>query len=228
MPSPVDATIYLTAEGMANRVRVGDFITYVIELENPSDTESIYNISIWDSLPIEVQYYSSNYVTEPTVDSSNGFDFVSWDLGPIILLPGRSTVIKFNVIIRSPANTIINDVWADYNDNAYVPSYAKHPPITCAESAQFPMEPVAVYPNPFSKSGDTIVTFKNVVPNSKICIYTVSGEEVIVIEAHPTRAMAEWDSKNRMSVPVSSGIYYFTVKNRITGKVDVGKIFVVQ
>ncbi|MCX8093280.1 MAG: hypothetical protein N3E50_03850, partial [Candidatus Goldbacteria bacterium] len=70
------------------------------------------------------------------------------------------------------------------------------------------------------------IKFENLVPNSTIFIYTVSGEFVKTINVSIIRA--EWDGKNNKGKIVSDGIYYFVIKNPNASIVLRGKIFVVK
>ncbi len=162
---------------------------------------------------------------------------LAWDLSvdpvtgePYTFNPGDIIQIEFvATIIEVPPEKqpIVNYAATDYNDTHYIEDgpFGKHPPVY-SQASFFPMGRPVIYPNPFNPEKQK-VKFDNLVPNSTIYIYTVSGEFVKTINVSLIRA--EWDGKNIRGKTVSEGIYYFIIKNPGNASNAMrGKIFVVK
>ncbi len=66
---------------------------------------------------------------------------------------------------------------------------------------------IKIYPNPFKpNSTGGVMHFTNLPPNTKIKIFTVSGELIAKIKAGAD-GMAQWDGKNENGNNVASGVY---------------------
>ena len=183
----------------------------------------------------------------------DGRQLLTWDLSenpgtgePYIFNPGDIIQIEFvATIVEVPPEKqpIVNYAAVDYNDAYYITYQqylsliqasgsgsgiiykGKHPPVYSSASF-FPMGRPIVYPNPFNPEKQKI-KFDNLVPNSTIFIYTISGEFVKTINVSLIRA--EWDGKNMRGKIVSEGIYYFVIKNPGGASNAMrGKIFVVK
>jgi len=236
LPSPVLIDISLEARGPINP-RVGDNITFTIIISNYS-TAPVSGIKVWDTLPLQVRYLNTTFTDAPAQISGN---YVMWDISykedkdgnpvPFILHPGQTETITFEVeIIGASAekDPVVNTAVADYTDHYYFPGSPngdRHPPVY-SDAVFFPRGRIGVFPNPFNPGIDGTVKFDNIVPGSSISIYTLSGEHVKTIESNLIRAY--WDGKNRYGAVVSSGVYFFTVKNANSAKIIRGKIFVVK
>ena len=144
--------------------------------------------------------------------------------------PGERIIIEFTAVIVSldASGTILNEAFADYNDPFFFDWYMKHPPVYSNE-CYYPDGVPLVFPNPFNP--DTAINgtlkFGNIVPGSIIQIYTLSGEVVAILNSAET-IRVEWNATNRFGGPVSPGIYYYTVKNKKSGQMHKGKLFIVR
>ncbi len=70
------------------------------------------------------------------------------------------------------------------------------------------------YPNPFSLSGDTSLTFWGTsIPNADIRIYTLTGELVRTLTEVHGDSKVLWDGRNEKGNLVARGVYYYTAKN---------------
>ncbi len=222
-PSPVDLIITLTASG--EDPKPGAKINYTINIKNPSST-TITNISVWDTLPDEVIFKENKF---SSANFSLNNNVARWDLSQS-LEPGKIISIEFTVEIENiiPERLpITNRVSVDYNDDYYIPSYGKHPPIT-SDMSFYPIGEVVVYPNPFNPetARDKKLKFENIIPGSVIQIYTISGEMVNTLYAQ--HIIVYWDGKNRYGKDAAPGIYLFIIKNKETGTVKKGRIFVIR
>jgi hypothetical protein len=110
---------------------------------------------------------------------------------------------------------ISNMAGCDYYDSA-----GKHDPIFSGV-AFYPVDQPAVYPNP---SDTGYVKFINLIPGSQISIYTLSGEFVNSMDVPGINAV--WNCKNIQNEGVSAGIYYYIVKNKNSGLLYTGKLFI--
>lgn len=230
----MEITINLYATG--DNPKKGADITYTIELKNDTPV-SVTNLSVWDTLPSQLSYKYCNFAVTPTITTlPDGRQLLTWDLSinpatgqPLEFKPGDIIQIDFvATIINVPEEKqpIVNYAAVDYNDTHYIENgpFGKHPPVYSAASF-FPLGRPIVYPNPFNPERQK-VKFENLVPNSTIFIYTVSGEFVKTINVSLIRA--EWDGKNNKGKTVSDGIYYFVIKNPNASMALRGKIFVVR
>ncbi len=222
-PSPVDLIITLSASG--EEPKPGAKINYMITIKNPSLT-TVTNVSVWDTLPDEVIFKENKF----SLASFSLTDNVArWDLSQP-LTPGKIVTIEFTVEIGNiiPEKLpITNRVSADYNDDHYIPSYGKHPPVT-SDMSFYPIGEVVVYPNPFNPetARDKKLKFENIIPGSVIQIFTISGEMVNTLYAQ--HIIAYWDGKNRYGKDAAPGIYLFIITNKETGSVKKGRIFVIR
>ena len=192
------------------------------------------NLQVWDTLPAELTYISNDFDITPAYDPVN--NYLHWDLSndiygqPFVLYPGQEVEIRFTVQINTIDITklpIVNMAWVDYNDPYYclVCGNGKHPPINSSQSF-YPTGRPVVFPNPFDPGSDGVVRWDNIVPNSQIEIYTISGENVITL--HTDIHRMSWDGKNRHGQIVSSGVYFFIIRNLSDGSVMKGKMFIVK
>ncbi len=222
-PSPVDLIITLAAYGEESRP--GAQITYSINIKNPSSSP-VYNISVWDTLPDEVIFKENKFSQAPVLNNN----VLRWDLGTLVLEPGKIITIEFTVEITNiiPEKLpITNRVSVDYNDQHYTDPYDKHPPIT-SDMSFYPVGEVVVYPNPFNPetAKDKKLKFENIIPGSVIQIFTISGEMVNTLYAQ--NIIVYWDGKNRYGKEISPGIYLFIITNKQTGSIKKGRIFVIK
>lgn len=197
---------------------------YDITITN-NDTEPAWNIRIWDSLPAQLQYYSTEDQSLNPVIAGN---FLEWDLPPgVVLMPGGSIVFEFTTVISSMdySGYFLNAVSVDYNDPFYSP-VARHPAVT-SSAVQYPGGPIVAFPNPFQVSSADEVKFSNVPPGSELTIATISGEIVYAIDVIG-QVRAKWDGRNNRGQRVSAGIYYYIVRNMQSGQITRGKLFVVK
>jgi len=233
-PNPVDITVNLYATG--DNPKKGADISYTIEIKNDTPV-SVTNISVWDTLPQQLQFKYNDFAVTPTITIlTDGRQLLTWDLTTdpatgekLVLDPGEIIQIVFvaTIVDVPPEKQPIIDYAAiDYNDAHYIEDgpYGKHPPVYSTASF-FPLGRPIVYPNPFNPDKQK-VKFENIVPNSTILIYTVSGELVKTINVSIIRA--DWDGTNSRGQTVSEGIYYFIIKNPNSSSAMRGKIFVVK
>lgn len=199
-------------------------IVYWIMLENRSQ-QPAYNIRVWDSLPVELEYMGMNNGAEPEITGGE----VSWDMPGYTLMPGESMYIQFTarIVNFDGEGVIINSAWVDYNDSYYTPAAGKHPAIETS-AIQYPEDIPVAYPNPFriSSAVNGELKFFNVPPGSIIQIYTVSGEFVTSIDVKFVRAV--WNGKNIAGHEVSPGIYFYIIRNLYSSECIKGKIFIIK
>jgi len=74
------------------------------------------------------------------------------------------------------------------------------------------LDDVKIYPNPFRPAlGETSITISNVPGNSRIRVYTLTGELVKDLSADAA-GMASWDATNQSGQKVASGLYFVLVQ----------------
>ncbi len=88
------------------------------------------------------------------------------------------------------------------------------------------LENVIAYPNPWKHGmGINVITFDNLMENSKIQIYTFSGN--LVFEVEVDSVDYQWDLKNKDGNDIASGIYiYFITDDK--GKEKSGKFAIIK
>jgi len=219
-PAPVD--LKLTKKAYGDNPRPGSKITYEIILENDSN-QSVYNPAFWDTIPAQVNYDSTETGPMPVTDGT----YFYWNFGALEVPPGTSVKLRFVAVISSMGadGIIANTAFADYNDPHYEKS--KHPPVS-SDISYFPEGKVIVYPNPYNpayaKGG--ALKFINLVPGSRVEIYTISGENVTGLFS--PGVSVKWDGKNRFGKKVSPGIYYYVIINLNSQEKTTGKIFILS
>lgn len=222
--TPALLTIELTNRG--DNPGPGAVVTYRIRVVN-NDTTPAYNIRVWDTLPAEM-YFDSTQSLYVTQVSGN---YLQWDL-PVgfVLNPGEEFTIVFNaVIINIEEGALVeNSASVDYNDNMYNSPAYRHPAIESMQSF-YPEGIIAVFPNPFNSATavNGMLKFANLVPGALLRVYTLSGENVQAVDVKQNTKYY-WDCKNRYGKLVSPGIYYWVVKNPVNGRTDTGKIYIVK
>ncbi len=93
--------------------------------------------------------------------------------------------------------------------------------------------PIIVYPNPCYPNRGQVVTIANLPPNSKVYIYTISGELVRTLDGATEISMeggsvtATWNLRNDAGYMVAKGIYVYLVLEATGGK-KIGKIAVIK
>ncbi|MEI7543033.1 MAG: hypothetical protein WCJ94_07265, partial [bacterium] len=226
-PPPVNLDISLGTSG--DSPSVGAYITYTIRIVNNTPYTAT-NIAVWDTLSTDMLFTSNNFEIAP-VQTGN---YLYWDISkdsygnPYALAPGGELTIEFVVrIVTMDASRLplSNTVMTDYNDPFYTVSVGKHPPLQ-SETSFYPIGKPVVFPNPFNLDTDNLVKFDNVIPNSSIQIYTLTGEMVRSIYCSTIRAT--WNCTNTYNNVVSPGVYYYMIKNQKSKQVNIGKIFIVR
>ena len=206
---------------------VGARIDYTIKIKNNSN-QIVTNIDVWDSLPAELTFVSSDFSVTPQFDPVA--NYLRWDLGDYELGYNEEITIRFSVIINDSVDLdklpITNRAEADYNDDYYNDTAGTGKNHISSDDSFYPTGRPVVFPNPYNPRKDGNIRFENIVPNSQIEIYTISGENVITINTNIHKAF--WDGKNRYGREVSSGIYFFVIKNMASGQVLKGKLFIVK
>ena len=96
-----------------------------------------------------------------------------------------------------------------------------------------PVPNIIVYPNPCYSNKGQVVTMANLPLNSKVYIYTISGElvktldDAMEITSEGGSATATWDLRNEAGNLVAQGVYIYFVPeatgNRKTGKIAIIK-----
>lgn len=202
-------------------------MTYSITIKNNSG-QPVKDIDIWDTLPDELAFISCDFSVPLAEDSTE--NYLHWNLGSFELNDGEEETINFTVAINDAgldSLPVTNRAFVDYRDNYYneLNNTGKHPPVH-SDMSFYPTGRPVVFPNPYNPEKDGTVHFQNIVPNSLIDIYTISGENVITLETYTYRKT--WDGKNRYGEEVAPGLYFFVIKNLSSGSVLRGKLFVVK
>ena len=86
------------------------------------------------------------------------------------------------------------------------------------------------YPNPAKGSGPVKLAFKSKEPGTVVLsIFTLSGERVFELKEQISSGdnTLEWGKKNRKNIPVSSGVYFYSIE--LNGKtVENGKVMIAR
>jgi hypothetical protein len=220
--TPAAITLKIRKRAFGSNPNPGTEILYEITIDN-EDNGPAFDPAIWDTLPAEISFVRPESAPVPVVNGK----FIYWDLSGNTLAHGGQYSVRFTARIDSvrPDGLIINRASTDYNDPAYTVN--RHPQVQSGISF-YPEGRAVVYPNPFNPAtaNGGQLKFANIVPRSRILIYTLSGEQVASITARDTVAL--WNGRNRNNGAVSSGIYYYTAENMNSGEKEKGKIFVVS
>ena len=121
---------------------------------------------------------------------------------------------------------LLNTVASDPSAKA-TPIAAKDNAIVIEAPVYIDLSELKVYPNPFKPSlNHTKVTFKNLPVESRVKLYTLTGEMVIELK-DPTGSEIEWDVKNEDGKEVASGTYYYSIISEDDEK-ETGRIVVVR
>lgn len=94
-------------------------------------------------------------------------------------------------------------------------------------------EDIICYPNPCYLNKGQIVKIANLLSNSKVYIYTISGDLVRTLDdftevtTRGSSAIATWDCKNNAGEEVARGIYIYLAKDDI-GTKKTGKIAIIK
>jgi hypothetical protein len=217
--APVLVKIEKSAAGTSDPAE----IIYTITINN-DPYRPVYNITMWDTLPSELEFDSS--ISGPSPSVSGNYLFFDWGGG--IIDPGETLTASFSARIRNlkPDMLFANTAATDYNDDYY--SVIRHPAVYSNQSF-YPQGIAAVYPNPFNPgtaAGGTL-KFANLPASSAVAIYTLSGEYIATYNS--SNGFAYWDGKNSSGRTVSAGIYYYVVTNpaKPGSYYSKGKIFVI-
>jgi hypothetical protein len=197
-------------------------VIYTIHAKN-DPIRNVYNITMWDTLPAQVQFEEPISGPIPVVAGQ----YLFWDWGGGVVDPGQELVVAFKarILSRQPDTLFVNTAASDYNDDYYA---AIRHPIVYSNQAFYPEGRTAVYPNPFNpgsaSSGN--LKFVNMPLNSVVTIYSLSGEAVRTISTESTNAY--WDAKNSEGNKVSAGIYFYVIRNLSGGYLLRGKIYLLR
>ncbi len=149
-------------------------------------------------------------LTATTITDSNGsysFNYLNADAAYIIT-PKKTHYYTFSPVNRTYSNLTVDITNADFNG---IKLFSAN------------LENFIVYPNPWKKdSGTDFITFDNLTKNSKIQIYTISGELFHEIEADNIEY--QWDIKTEN---IASGIYLYVVINK-EGEKKTGKFAIIK
>ena len=92
------------------------------------------------------------------------------------------------------------------------------------------LDEVKVYPNPYKPNsglGHTQVTFTNIMNESIVKIYTLTGELVRTLRDDLARGEINWDAANETGQKVASGLYIFLVESN-NSKHKTGKLAIIK
>jgi hypothetical protein len=82
---------------------------------------------------------------------------------------------------------------------------------------------------PWWMEQDRRIQFINLPPQCTITIYTLAGDKVNTLShSDLNRGYEDWNLTSFIGQAVSSGIYLFTVEDRVNGKVQVGKFVIIK
>ncbi len=82
---------------------------------------------------------------------------------------------------------------------------------------------------PWWMEQDRRIQFINLPPQCTITIYTLAGDKVNTLShSDLSRGYEDWNLTSSIGQAVSSGIYLFTVEDRVNGKVQVGKFVIIK
>jgi hypothetical protein len=70
------------------------------------------------------------------------------------------------------------------------------------------------------------ITFTKILQGSEITIYTVTGEEVIVLNLQTVATSLVWDTKNDKGEKVASGVYVYVIEH--LGKKKTGRLVIIR
>jgi hypothetical protein len=89
---------------------------------------------------------------------------------------------------------------------------------------------VKVYPNPYKPNsglGHTKITFTNIINESTVKIYTLTGELVRTLRDELALGEVNWDAANDDGQKVASGLYIFLVESN-DSKHKTGKLAIIK
>jgi hypothetical protein len=222
-PTATHAPVLVKIEKNASGTMDPSELIYTININNDPNNP-VYNITMWDTLPLELEFDSS--ITGPSPVVNGNYLFFDWGGG--IIEPGQALTVSFSVRIRNlkPDMLFANIAATDYNDDYY--SVTRHP-VVFSNQCFYPQGVTAVYPNPFNPNtaiGGNL-KFVNMPDNSAVSIYTLSGEYIGTYNS--SGGAAYWNGKNSLGRAVSAGIYYYVVVNpaKQGSYYTKGKIFVI-
>ncbi|MDD5258569.1 MAG: S8 family serine peptidase [bacterium] len=92
------------------------------------------------------------------------------------------------------------------------------------------LDEVKVYPNPYKPNsglGHTQITFTNIMNESIVKIYTLTGELVRTLRDDLARGELSWDATNETGQKVASGLYIFLVESN-NSKHKTGKLAIIK
>lgn len=76
---------------------------------------------------------------------------------------------------------------------------------------------------------DRRIQFINLPLNCEIKIYTLAGDLVnTIVHNNPEKGFEDWNLTSAVGQAISSGIYLFTVEDRVNGKIQVGKFVIIK
>jgi len=136
--------------------------------------------------------------------------------------PSLESSINANAVIAIPGTAppetigkvavVPNPYRGDIKYNTYIPPWERPP-----ASRGFWMEQ------------DRRIQFINLPENCEIKIYTVAGDLVATLQHQdPSRGYEDWNLTSSVGQAVASGIYLFTVEDKKTGDVQVGKFVIIK
>ncbi len=92
------------------------------------------------------------------------------------------------------------------------------------------LDEVKVFPNPYKPNsglGHTKITFTNLIPESTIKIYDLTGALVRTLSDDSAQGQVDWDASNDGGQKAASGLYIFLV-NSPDGKHKAGKLAIIK
>ena len=122
----------------------------------------------------------------------------------------------------------ITDRSGDYDDTDILSAigYSENGPIKNTSSSN--SNDVIVYPNPWKHNDNSgYITFKNLTTDTKIDIFSLSGELVRSLENTYGDDLVEWNLDNLQGQKVASGVYIYLITNS-SGAKSKGKLAIVR
>ena len=183
---------------------------------------------------IEIIYYDVTDTPVTTAQSSNMEVYLAYNdsendgiVDAVTPQVKAKTLIMYTLNEQSQAWEKLSGITLD-TVNKLVKGETSHFSVFCLiGGADNALDEAYAYPVPFRPDlGDTQVTFTNLSSKATIKIYNVAGELVKTIEETDGDTKAFWDGLNEKGNKISSGLYFYYIRNDIESKK--GKLLIVK
>ncbi|MCF8260329.1 MAG: S8 family serine peptidase [Melioribacteraceae bacterium] len=187
--------------------------TFLFPYSSNPEVEELYitSFKILNSNTVQL-----NFNLELDFSSIDPSDFSFTPSNQIEKISNTNDPTQFRLSTKHPINAVgieyslqLSDIYSSVNTNSVKLKEGAGSVINLS-SQKTNLSEMYVFPNPFRTNSNNVgITFANLVVNTEISIYSLSGSKIITIIEDDNNGGVSWDLKDDSGETINSGIYIY-------------------